>query len=264
MNRISLQLEGLEGGNNISLEDFVSELNALRRTLEQTDLALTGGRKSMVWEVVDLTHSSPATVILEARPISDKPWAIIAQNSVTKVFNENLTLLENNKRLPDRFGINVLKAYQALVSPVKAGRLIATLRINDDIHPIIPELIISTTDQIAKESVSIGSYKGFLEFLNIHGAKSEFRIYPPAGPTFVTCVFDVSLLQVAQEAVGRNVLVHGKKIYHARSPFPYRIETESIEILPKDEKLPIWTDIRGLCKNQSKQENLTTEGSNGQ
>ncbi|MCD4707368.1 MAG: hypothetical protein K8S62_06495 [Candidatus Sabulitectum sp.] len=267
MNRISLQLEGVEGRENISLEDFITELTSLKKTLEQTDLVLTGGRKSMEWEVVDLRHSSPATVVLEARPISNTPWAISAQSRVTDVFRENLYLLENNEILPDRFGFQVLKAYQALVGPVKAGRLVATVKIDEEIHSILPEIVISTTQQIATETFSIGRYKGLLEFLNIHGNKSEFRIYPPAGPPFVTCHFDESLLSIAQEAVGRNVLVYGKLAYRARCPFPYYINTDSIEVLPNDKDLPDWMAIKGLYSSPTSQLNSKStinEENNGQ
>lgn len=246
MKRIALRLEGTGTSGNVSLDDFVAELGALKASLEQADRALTGGRRSVEWEVVDLRHSSPATIVLEGRPIEDEPWATEARAEFLDEFLDATRRLQQDEDLPSRYSPAFLSAVRSLAAPVGAGRVKATVIVADEELPVTPAMGTSAIRQLESELESQGRYKGLLEFLNIHGRKSEFRIYPPAGPNFVTCEFAPSLLPEAQTAVGRNVMVDGTLVYRGRSAFPHRIKVSRIGVAPPNSELPTLKALRGL------------------
>ena len=246
MRRIHLRLEGRGDTPDVSLDDFVSELAALKSSLEHTDRALSGGRRSTEWVVVELSHSSPATVVVEGRGLSHEPWAREAQDLVLTEFTHALKTLARDEPLPTHFSSVAVGAFRALAAPAGANRLDAQVIVDGEIIDITPSIEVSAAKQIEKEVESEGRYKGLLEFLNIHGRKSEFRIYPPAGPNFVTCEFDPAMLSEAQAAVGANVSVDGTLVYRARQPFPHRIRVARILVSPRDDDLPGWQELRGL------------------
>jgi len=94
---------------------------------------------------------------------------------------------------------------------------------------------------------TIGSVKGQLEFINVHGAENVFRVYPPIGPKFVECRSPGRLKSEATAAVGRNVRVSGKLHQRAGEQYPSSVEVRRIEVFPLDSELPSLLDIRGMA-----------------
>jgi hypothetical protein len=245
--KLTLVIESADDSEHVSLDDFVAQLDALRTALERTDASLNGGQQTIEWEVVGLSHSSPATIELRARPTRRPRITKVPPSDVIRAFNSNVELL--NGRLPPAANLDysAVNSYRALGASVGAGRIRATVTTPFGMLHLKPEIETTAAMVLEEDVVTQSSYKGVLEFINIHGRKNEFRIYPSAGPSFVACAFDVSKLEEAKGAVGNNIRVYGKLIYKARSPFPYRIEVERIQVLQADSDLPGLLSLRGIA-----------------
>src|SRR5690606_1760169 len=101
--------------------------------------------------------------------------------------------------------------------------------------------------ELAPESTALGSVRGRLEHINLHKDANGFRIYPVVGPPSIECRFPQELQEDASRAIGRNVRVHGKLHYRARSNLPYRIAVSRIVTLPFDSELPSLMELRGMA-----------------
>lgn len=245
--KLTLIIESKGESEHVSLDDFVAQLDGLRSALESTDASLNGGQKTIHWEIVGLSHSSPAMVELEARPKRRRVLPRAAPNHVIRAFSENVRALSEKRPPASDLDYAAVGSYRALGGPVGSGRVTATVSTDLGVIPIKPEVEATAAQVLQEDIVTDSAYKGVLEYLNIHGTKHEFRIYPVAGPSYVTCQFEKERLEEAKAAVGHPVRVHGRLIYKARSAFPYRIEVERIHVLPSDDRIPALMSLRGLA-----------------
>jgi hypothetical protein len=245
--KLTLTIESRGESEHVSLADFVAQLDGLRAALERTDASLNGGQQTIEWEVVGLSHSSPATVELEARPRGRPAIPKARPDDVIRAFSDNVRALSERKAPAPHLDYAAVNAYRSLGSPVGSGRITATVSTPYETLRIEPEIESTAANVLDEDMITESAYKGLLEYLNIHGTKNEFRIYPPAGPNYVTCQFDEDQLGQAKAAVGHPVRVYGRLIYKARSAFPYRIEVERIQVLPSDDKIPGLMSLRGLA-----------------
>jgi hypothetical protein len=77
-------------------------------------------------------------------------------------------------------------------------------------------------------------WEGMLEEVNVHGVKPTFRLYPAAGPRWITCQFDRSDLEKVRAAITRKVFVEGRALYRPQARFPHRIIVDSLNAVPGD------------------------------
>src|SRR5688572_222760 len=64
--RIRIQVLGSrEDKGHVRLSDFIRHLDLMRNALKQTERQITGEEGSVYWRIIDLSHNSPATVVLE-------------------------------------------------------------------------------------------------------------------------------------------------------------------------------------------------------
>jgi hypothetical protein len=244
---LTLVIESTGDSEHVSLDDFVAQLDALRTALERTDAALNGGQQTIEWEVTGLSHSSPATIELRARPRRRPTMPKVPADEVIRAFGGTVRSLNESQPPASQLDYSAVNSYRSLGGPVSAGRVTAVISTPYETVSISPAVEATATKVLDEDVVTDGSYKGLLEFLNIHGRKNEFRIYPPAGPNYVTCEFDQTQLDSAKRAVGHSVRVHGKVVYKARTAFPYRIEVTRIQVLPSDNELPSLMSLRGVA-----------------
>jgi hypothetical protein len=245
-----LRMEGAEPNQtNVSLTAFLEELEALRKALKETE-EIVAGRPVLEWEVVDLSHSSPATVSIE--PIFEQPVNAPEtrdrREAVVGRFFSYLRAL-NSDVAPAELDTAALEAFQRLAAPVRQKRIRAT--ISNGTEPMIEvrEAVERTIVAVLAPTMKAdGSVKGRLEFLNIHAESNVFRIYSPLISRYVTCHFPVAtILARAKEAMGRKVRVEGQLTYHTRDPYPRSIEVRAIEVLAEDSELPELLNLRGIA-----------------
>ena len=64
---ITMTIESAEADQeHVSLNDFSFQLEALTKVLSNTESLLSGEQAGIDWQIVDLKHSSPAEIVLQA------------------------------------------------------------------------------------------------------------------------------------------------------------------------------------------------------
>jgi hypothetical protein len=245
--RITLQLEGSptdEG--HLRLGELIKQLELVRSALKQTERIVTKTEDRLLYyKVVDLSHSSPLTCVLEATPVKPEIKPQIATRTVTAFFR-NIRQIGRRGRVPSNVDLPALEAYRDLGSLLEKN-ISGFKIINSNFSVEIDERFKSrVTEIIGPDELAEGSLTGMLEWLNIHNT-NVFHVYPVIGPKKVNCVFPQKLRETVISAIDRHVRVFGELRYKRRDNFPYAMNVSDIEILPTDDELPTLYDLRGIA-----------------
>jgi hypothetical protein len=139
----------------------------------------------------------------------------------------------------------LLEDIKGLAAPIGKSVKNTTLVFNSSVVDLTPKIAHQLEDALAVEDECEGSLEGDLDQINVHQGANTFHIYPLIGPNRVTCHFPTKLFDDAVAAVGRRIEVCGTLKYRSRAPFPHQIDVTGIEVLPADNELPDWEDLRG-------------------
>lgn len=245
-NRITLVVEGLEqDGGDVRLEVFVEELQKLLAALARSDKSTSGGKRNSYFAVVGLSHSSPATVELEARVNRDRN----AVDRRAQTFDHFTTLIESIERndVPPTVDYPLLEDIRALTATVGPKLRSAHLRINGHAFDLTQQLTKRIDQHLEAHEHCVTTIEGVLEKINVHGDANAFTIYPEVGPARVSCHFRPELADKAISAIRSRVAVTGVAAYRRYSPYPHHIEVEDIEIFLPTEQLATWDDLHGIA-----------------
>jgi hypothetical protein len=246
--RVTLRIEGAEPGQeHVRLSDFLHQLEAARNALRKTEESMAG-RAVLDWRIVNLSHNSPATVVIE--PIFSADDETVrperGEDVVDRFFGymRDLTIRADAPAELDRA---TLVAFKELAAPIRKDRVRMTISSNGDSLEVAGAVEVVIDAILAPTTKTPGHIDGRLEFINIHGGKNVFRVYPVVGPQHVACVFPNALLSDARDAVGRHVRVFGEVTYLKRDAFPQSIKVERVQLLADDAQLPSLLDLRGMA-----------------
>jgi hypothetical protein len=245
--RITIQLKGSPADNeHLRLSDFIAQLDAIKGALTRLEESITGSEKrSIYYRVVDLRHSSPATVVLDAAPTDDS-----LRNDVTNLVVDSFVGGIKKIRqgvMPKGFGYELLEAFRKIAQPMKKGVTEVTISTDDDRAEVTTDIEAQIDKLIGPDEIMRGSISGTLEYFNIHGGVNNFRIYPIVGPRKVDCHFATEMLPKALAGVTKYVNVEGELRYKSSEPFAYAINVAGIEIFPDEDQLPSLLDLRGIA-----------------
>jgi len=241
--RITFQIEGLERDHgDLRLEAFLDSVDALRKMLRAADEAVSKRRKIGVkYLVSDLSHRSPATVVLQ--PVSARPKDTAHPARVTDYVFETIAAFRERAFSPD-VSDKFIECVRDLVGGINKKYVRATLRAGARAVGIDKELSSALRDYEEHDVRSLGSVTGKIERFNAHGNAQYFHIYPAVGPG-VKCEFDDDLLQQAADAVEHTCTVAGIVYYHQGHIFPYRCLVHAISIHRPDDELPTLSELPG-------------------
>jgi len=226
---------------DVRLHSFSRFLYSLERALGEVDKRVAkGDDETVVYRITDLTHSSPATVEIQATTLKGSEDVGVA---ICNEFFDILGSIESGTGY-ERYNSSLLSEFAALglkpgyaFSKVSFRRNGTRLDLVRDLTPIVNNLI-------GPDELSTGSVVGRLEAINVHSER-RFTIYPSAGPSMVQCIFPATLMEEAIKAFGSNVKVEGKLRYKKIDIHPHRIDVDSIEAYPRNDELPSFFDIEG-------------------
>lgn len=246
--QIKFTLEGLPSEQgHVLANDFLRELQSLITALHKIDTAEISGHKTETtyYRIVNLSHSSPATVTLEARPYDVK---IDSREIILDKFYKNIESIGEGK-LTSRSDYGFLESIKNLANPI--GRTItnAQIEISGKKINIDREYRKSVDKLLAPEETYSGTLRGMLEAINLHENANVFRIYPDVGPAKLTCYFPADLEEKAINAVKRFVEVRGTLFYKAAANYAYKIDVKDLVILPNEDELPTLGELRGVAPN---------------
>ncbi len=249
-NRITIRLVGSESdGGDVRLSEFLKQLEAFGEALRQTERALSGERETFVYyKVVNLTHRSPATVVLEgvAKKASPVTARAVMSNFVSGVRN-----VRDQKKPPAGVDLAMLESYRALVAPTQLH--IQRVEIVESPKKIIPiDSIFSkqVEELIGPDIFSFGSISGRLERINFHNTY-KFEIFPSVGPRKVSCNFRPNLKPKVKAALDSYVTISGRLRYKQVDRFPYAIDARDVDIHEENDTLPTLHDLRGVMRDST-------------
>ena len=253
--KIALTLEGPDENNgHLELSVFAEKikhfLDLLNRSVKESS------KERVVFRVVHLSHSSPATI--ECEPAAREAEAAKVRGAevasvAINVISRNMMYVEEEET--HHLSHPVLSAMERLAKfrPTKIAR--AEVRIiggeddNDErIYKLDNRFKEHLSDARRIEEKIISTIDGKLERINIHNNTNTFRIYTSL-PAFssVNCEFPPNLLERVQNSLGLFVSVSGECFYRPKASFPYKMNVREMEVLPPTDELPTLSDLYGIA-----------------
>lgn len=245
--RVRLQLRGKhEDGEHVRLADFITQLSALRLALINTERLISHrDRPTLYYRVVDLSHASPATVVLEATPF--RHVNVDLSHEVTSKFFSGLHQIQETGEISPEFDRPILESYKALCSTLYRNTPGITLTNGQYRVEITPQLAARLEILLGTDSMEEGAVDGHLEAINLHNQANKFYIFPSAYPAKIVCHFTEAMTADAIAAIKRYVRVTGRVKYKKRSFFPQEIEVATMEVHSPASELPTLGSLRGIA-----------------
>lgn len=245
-NQFSIAFKGtIEDNEHLHLSDFTKQLEVIRTVLNRIDFAVSKqSKQSTYYRIIDLSHSSPACVVLEAIPKTDR------EDYTTLIVGKFFRGLRDiiNDKFPSDYDHRILKS----LKKIHLSRSITEIKLSYNSEDIfIPKnLATKIDDLLGEENIEImeESITGTLEMVDIH-IRNKIRIYPIIGAKKIDGYFPDDLLETAKAGVNRYVNVEGKFKYKRGQPFPYEVYVTYIEIYPEEDELPTLFDLQGIAPN---------------
>jgi hypothetical protein len=245
-NRIKIQITGRpEDNGDVRVEDFIAELTNVKKALIEVDHAISeDGSDSVYFRVVDLSHSSPASIVLEAVSISqERDTAELVVNA----FINGISQIQEYADAPSDFGYKVLDSFKKLPNGL-GSKLGSVVFSSNGASIALTESFVQKLDVIiGSDESETGSITGMVEQINLHKKRKSFNVYPVVGKDSTSCVFPKHLRQRAIEAVGKYVTVYGRLKYKRVDKRPYEIIVKDIEIHPSEDTLPHLSELKGIA-----------------
>ncbi|MBW8011689.1 MAG: hypothetical protein FVQ83_10690 [Chloroflexi bacterium] len=253
--RISLRLRGLEkDAGDVRFNDFIQQLALLNKALSETQ-KLYSDKSIAYFKIVDLQHTSPAFVELEAVPqrVENEPQT----QSVVDKFFKSINEIDRGE-LPEGFSYDTFQAYKGITSLRDKKRITeVTISRNGENPNKLETLSLNIEKIMGSDEYEIGSYTGKLEYLNVHSNQNVFYIYPTSHLPKLKCTFPQSLKQEVIAAIDQYVRVYGEKKFkpNLKKAIPFHMRVSRIEIFPPQEDLPTLEDLRGIASQTTGEEN---------
>lgn len=247
MAQITIQIQGMpEDDGQVRLTEFIKQLEAFKGSLKHTERLVSGeDESSLYYRIVQLSYSSPATVVIEAAS-RIRGQAGLGEKTVKKLLS-NLRQVTLGRR-PVRADLTALQSYQNLSSMLRqhVGRV--EIKNGDKSIVIDDRFATKIAKIIGPDELAEGSLYGMLEWLNLHHT-NRFHIYPTIGPKKVDCDFPAHLKPQVIASMDKYVQVFGQLRYKRLDKFPYAMNVHYVEVLPSEDDLPTLYDLRGIAPN---------------
>jgi hypothetical protein len=263
-NQLKIQFRANAPDENLTLEEFSKQVADFNTALSGIDQHLSSRNKSTVlYRVVDLKHSSPAAITLDAAGREDS-----LEDNSAKVFSafvqvvEGLNAGRGYQNLPRNVLEPIHRISKALYNGIKEIKIILvssgeSVFVTDRISGLL-------SDFLEKEKITVGAVRGTIDRINVHAGANNFRIYPVIGASYIDCLFPSELKEKAKSAIEQYVCVSGKLHYRFGCEHPYQIDVDEIEPMPDESTLPTLASFKGIIKSEKSAEDLLEEERNGQ
>lgn len=239
-NRITLTLQAFEGvRGDLDFSEFVPALDAVRRSLANTESLVSDSAPTLNWMVVDLSHSSPASITIEC---AEKDRDLVHAGVVVGKYMEYWNDIVVEEHIPEEIPTDKLGPFKYLTRRVREKKLQISLSIslsNGSAHHKRRIDISEKSDIVMDYALEVkhqsrGSIKGMLEAANFHGDTFDVRIYPQHGAAVVRGSIPREMTTQAAQALRHYVRAHGLLTYLARDRFASAIKIDQLEILDED------------------------------
>lgn len=193
-----------------------------------------------------LRSISLGSLMIELEPIPIKGDPKLAERAVAR-FSRTIEALEFEQPLPADFTSDEVDHYRKLAE--FAARRLTELAI-DGVR--MTSKALASLEHHFRRKVSIGSLRGRLESVNIHG-RWIFRLYLFGGRS-VECLFPKEMLTQVGQALGEEVIAWGRLFYFGSAIVPFRMELFRLEILQRPERVKTLSEMCGILTDIIRQE----------
>lgn len=242
--KFKITLRGDEVNDSLRLGDLIEQLNAVKQTLNQIDLAISGKKSpSLYYRVTKITMNSPATFEVEA--VSKTHGPSHGRRVVSKLKRDLRTVIAGKR--PKEADLDLLESYGALVQPMR--KHVAQVSLQFDSQPVdLPRNLDMKVDEIlGPDQVEQGAVIGSLDLIDVHNQRNLFKIYPVVGPTSIKCHFPREMLSGAIRGINHFVRISGLLHYKKAEKFPHLIKVSAIDVLPERSDAPTLSSLRGIA-----------------
>ncbi len=244
--KFKITITGADADNSIRLGDLIDQLNAVKASLNQVDLAVTGERTpSLFYRINSIRMNSPAVFEVEAVPIANRSKPVHGRRVVSK-FTHDLKTVIAGKR-PKEADLDLMESYGALVRPMRSHLSQIQLQY-DDLDMELPRNLDVRIDSIlGPDQMELGSVVGHLDAIDIHNKKNLFKVYPVVGPSSIKCVFREGMLVDAVAGINHFVRISGELHFKKTEKFPHLIKVSKIDVLPERSDKATLSSLRGVA-----------------
>jgi hypothetical protein len=243
--KITLALDGMDSENgHVRLNDFINELGRFVEIARQAEQVVSGKTgRSIYYRIVDLKHSSPASITLEARA-KDPDFDI--RGAILDEIAETMKKLKSGEEIKGSERFYLVESIKNFADPI--GRSISGLNVffEDTKINLDQEFKARANLYVAPEESCKSSFRGMLDVINIHGPEKLFWLYPEIGPSKIQCIFPDELFETAKMSLGKRVEISGLFKYKMNAPYPHAAEVDDVLALPPDDELPNFKDLLGI------------------
>jgi len=243
--KVILTIEGPpERDGHVRVADFLREIHLLIGALKETERQINPSGPSIFYEVIHLSHSSPAQIIFRAQPIVPQ---FDLRDEILSNFFSVVREIETQGTVARPVSQEILSDLAGMANPVGKTLRSVSIATDSETFPLTPKFQRMIGHLLAQEETYPGAFRGMLEAINLHKDANIFRIYPDIGPSKMTCHFPSELESSAIKAIGHFVEVRGLLRYKKSAPYPHEIEVENVEAFPDEAELPSFSDLRGVA-----------------
>ncbi|OZI61574.1 hypothetical protein [Bordetella genomosp. 11] len=243
--KFRITMKGDEAGDSLRLSDLIDQLNALKQTLNQIDLAVSGGKSpSLYYRITKITMNSPATFELEA--VSKSAGPSYGRKVVSRL-DRDLRKVIAGKR-PRETGLDLMESYRALAMPLRKHVAQVSLQFDDQEPVDLPRNLDVKVDEIlGPDQIEEGSVVGSLDVIDVHNQRNFFKVYPIVGPPSIKCQFPGGMLSEAIAGIKHFVRISGQLHFKKAEKFPHFIKVRAIEVMPEESDAPRLANLRGIA-----------------
>ena len=243
--KITITIDGVASeGGHIRVNDFIAELGRFVEIARQAEEVISHKpSRSIYYRIVDLKHSSPASVTLEACA-KDPTYDI--REAIHNEIADTMKKLKSGEEIKGRERFYLIESIKNFADPIgknisRLNVLLEETKINLD-----QEFKARANLYVAPEESCKSSFRGMLDVINIHGLEKLFWLYPEIGPNKIQCTFPKRLFETAKMALGKRVEIVGLFNYKINAPYPHAAEVDDMSTLPPDDELPHFKDLLGI------------------
>lgn len=230
--------------DDLRLDEFLEELEAVKIALRETERLVSGREPSLYFKITRLQKHSPAIVELEAESSAEDDRSRPQFASyVIRSLTTNLRVIGTRKR-PRKIDVPTLNAYEGMTRPLEKHGLQVIVKSGNNTVKIDRDFRDAIQSVMGEDESSYGSLSGRIEAMTTH-SRNAFRLYPVVGAARVLGSFAAKNRSKFAAGMDKYVTVWGKVRYKTWDKFPYAISADDIDI--HDEAPANLLDLKGVA-----------------
>ncbi|MDQ2731802.1 MAG: hypothetical protein M3Y56_09105 [Armatimonadota bacterium] len=236
---LTLHISGKDDDHgDVRFDDFIRQLEIFKHALVETERGLFED-STVYYRVVDLRHSSPAAIELEA----------VGGNADAVAFGffDAVQNIQQFGQAPQHLKYDTLAAYSRLSELFDRSVSALSVSYGDQSIPLNKSIRENVESILGPDQFEMGEFAGLLHQISLHGGKKVFTIYPTWGGPKLRCVIPDELRKKSVEAVDRYVTAQGLLKYKQMYEHPYEMDVHDIDIHPDEADLPTLFDLQGIA-----------------